>query len=462
MIRSLRKLSPNRPTSNQTATSALFRWGVLAVLLQFFITKNVLDVVAGRDVNIRVHPASFVVLFAVLYAFLRGSISFHRYCRESPGLMLFVVGIPFLAFYAAYFNGFSGTAFYIDSFWSPCLLAVLLETGSDNQKRTLGRILIALVVFNALIGLIESVTYNNWFPFVGPDTDIKQVQVQDDFRANAFYGHPLTASLITAMAFFLLYSMRMRFLYAAPIFVIMMVGLLEFGGRTALGITVVVSGLVAFYTLMIGIVRRNLKLDFVLAIVAAAIILPILVTIIVTQTTIADRIVDTLYFDGSAQVRTMQWVVLNYLTLRNWLFGVPLTELEALKYQIGLSGAEDIENFWLLLFLDLGGIGFVGFLVMFSAFLWHLARYGRGMNAWLLMFSALIINSSSNSLGSKSNDLFIEAAFLIAMSGYASYVRQPRRVAASTTRRLNRSEGALGAVVASRTRRLRKLMPRVS
>jgi hypothetical protein len=140
----------------------------------------------------------------------------------------------------------------------------------------------------------------------------------------------------------------------------------------------------------------------------------------------ADRIIDTLYFDDSAQVRVTQWAVLDYLNLKNWLFGVPLADLEALKYRIGLDASEDIENFWLLLYLNLGAIGFVVFVIMFGAFLLHIARSGGGLNGWLLMVSALIIDSSSNSLGTKSNDLFIEVAFLMAMSGFKNYVRQPR------------------------------------
>jgi hypothetical protein len=44
----------------------------------------------------------------------------------------------------------------------------------------------------------------------------------------------------------------------------------------------------------------------------------------------------------------------------------------------------------------------------------------------MLMLSALIIDSSSNSLGTKANDLFVEVAFLMAMAGFKNHVRQPR------------------------------------
>jgi hypothetical protein len=430
--RNLRTLQRNLVSARRRIPgNGIFLCAVLCILMQFFLTNNVVRVIAGHDVNMRVHPADIIMLICAIYTLSSGVVPFHQRCRDSPGLMLYVFGIPVFAAYTVFFNGLSGAAFYFDSFWAAGLLAIALEGATAEQKRLLAKILIALVIFNVLFGLFESLTQNNVFPFVAND-DVKEAELEatQDFRANAFYPHPLTASLITAMAFFLLYAMQMRFLYLAASFPLLLIGLLAFGGRTALAVTVVMSGLAAFYILMSGIIRRNLKLDFILYILLAILILPVVVGIIVTQTTIAERIVDTLYYDDSAQVRVTQWTV-----LKNWLFGVPLLDLEALKYQIGLDAVEDIENFWLLLFLNLGAIGFIAFLFVFGTFLTHIARYGHGMFAWMLMISALIIDSGSNSLGTKSNDLFIEVAFLIAMSGYRDYI--PARPHRASRLRLN-------------------------
>ena len=341
--------------------SGIFVCSVLCILLQFFLTNNVVRVIAGHDVNIRFHPANIIMMFCAFYALATGAVPFHQRCRESPGLILFVFAIPLFAVYTAFFNGISGAAFYFDSFWGAGLLAVALEGTTDRQKRLLAKILLALVLLNVVFGLFESLTQNNIFPFVAND-DIKPAELQAtaDFRANAFYPHPLTASLITGMTFFLLYVMQLRFLVLAPAFLLILIGLLAFGGRTALFVTLGMSGLAAIWVVMSGIVKRNLKLEVIGYIVVAVLVLPLVTAIIVTQTSIADRIVDTLYFDDSAQVRVFQWNILNYLSLKNWLFGVPLQELTALKYQIGLNEVEDIENFWLLLFLNLGTVGFRG------------------------------------------------------------------------------------------------------
>jgi hypothetical protein len=246
----------------------LFWLSVFAILLQFFLTSNVLRAV-GIDVNMRVHPASVLVLLCATFALLKGVVPFHQRCRNSPRLLLFVFGVPLLAAYTVYFNGINGAAFYFDSFWSAALLALLLESATDKQKRWLARLLMTLVIANVLIGLWESVTQNNWFPFVADPIDGTSDSAAletEDFRANAFYGHPLGASLITSMAFFLLYSMRIRIAVAGPVIGLLLIGLLAFGGRTALGITGLFSIITAIYVLTKGIIRRNLRLDFVMGI----------------------------------------------------------------------------------------------------------------------------------------------------------------------------------------------------
>lgn len=437
----------------------MFWLAMFAILLQFFLPYVVFQAMGVDTQKVKLHPSTVLVILCGCYALLKGVVSFHQRYREAPGLILFLFAVPVLFVYSIYFTGYSGSATFPETFWSAAMLALMLETASLKQKRLLGGVLIVLCIFNVFVGLYESVTEHNWFPLI-LDPDAPSQEIQEDFRANAFYSHPLTASLITSMAIFMLYAMRLRFILTAPMFAVLLVGLFAFGGRTALAVTLAVSGLTALFALGAGIVRRNLKLDFVLAIVAASIAIPLMIAVIVTQTSIADRIIDTLYYDGSAQARATQFEVFKYLSLKDWLFGISHDYLIVLKYQIGLGGKDtDIENFWFLMILDLGVIGFSVFVVVFGVFLVHLGRYAGDLNGWLLMISALIIDSGSNSLGTKSCDLFLEVAFLVAISGYAGYRRTSRVV---TERRRSRFPDfpsrvkSLGSVV-TRSRGLRVL-----
>jgi hypothetical protein len=93
--------------------------------------------------------------------------------------------------------------------------------------------------------------------------------------------------------------------------------------------------------------------------------------------------------------------------------------LDVLKYQIGLgSETTDIENFWLLMFLNLGIIGFVVFLIALGLFIVHLGRVTDPPLGWIFLIGAIIVDSTSNSLGRKSVDLIFMVACMAAMSGY--------------------------------------------
>ncbi len=389
----LRTLAPHpiRSAGARSRATGLFWCCVLAIVIQFTLSANVVKVL-GYTGNM--HPATMFPAVCALYGVLRGTIPLHQRMRDAPGLMLFIFGIPVVMLYSVFFTGVSGSTVFIESFWSAGIFALLLESATAKQQRLLGGILIALVVGNVFIGLYESVIQTNLFPLTfDPDAVVTSDELVEDFRAHAFYDHPLTASLVTSMAIFLLYEMRMRLILAAPIFGIMLMGLLAYGGRTALAVTVIVSVVLAIYRLVSGLVTRKLNPEFLMAVALGAVVIPIVVAVVVTQTTIADRIIHNLYYDDSAAVRATQWDVFKYLSLKDWLFGITKDHLTSIKYQIGLGGKEtDIENFWILIFLDLGVLGFTLFLAVFFGFLLHLGRYAGSLTAWLLIGSSLVID----------------------------------------------------------------------
>jgi hypothetical protein len=56
----------------------------------------------------------------------------------------------------------------------------------------------------------------------------------------------------------------------------------------------------------------------------------------------------------------------------------------------------------------------------------------------------LMIDSTSNSLGVKSNDLFIETAFMVSIIGFRGFVRAPRLARIITSFAGKRANGAIG------------------
>jgi hypothetical protein len=438
-MRSLRTLAPLRlgdarqTSGNQRMRRAAFGIGMLAVILQFAVSSNTLAYLginyggAGGNPLVKLHPSTYLLAIAAFIVLLlarpAGS-GLIRLFRGTPALATFLTLTLFCAFYSIANVGFSGAAVYIESYLSAGMLAVALEGGTDRQKRALAWWIIGFCVLSIVISIAEGATQTHLIPLQFGDLTERELALDaDDFRGSGLFGHPLTAALVTSMSVFLLLRMRMHGLLKAALFTTFLIGLLSFGGRAALGITLVMLVLAAAVAMLRGIVRRDLSLNFVGTIAAAAIILPPLMLMVVTSTDIGERILTHLYLDDSADVRNMQWSVLNYLNLHDVLFGVPPFRLESLKYQIGLgSDTTDIENFWLLMFLNLGAIGFVVFFLGLGLFLSHLGRRTANPIGWMLLIAAILIDSTSNSLGRKSNDLLLMTACMVAMTGYQSVV----------------------------------------
>jgi hypothetical protein len=242
---------------------------------------------------------------------------------------------------------------------------------------------------------------------------------KSDFRGAALYPHPLTGALITSLAIFLLLGMRGGWLTKAALFTVFVVGLLSFGGRAALATTMVLLIAGTLVALVRGLLYRKISGGLIAALLAGLVLLLPLLIVLTTGTSIGDRILSHLYADDSVDVRSIQWLILGRLNLHDVLFGVTPDRLGMLKYQIGLAAVDtDIENFWLLMFLDLGIIGFVVWLVALGLFLAHHGRRTGSAYGWLILLAFMIIDSTANSLGRKTGDMVFLSAIMIGLSGF--------------------------------------------
>lgn len=453
-MRGLRTLAPARlPDARQISGNlrihrAAFMIALVAIILELAISGNSLENLGidysspGGNPLVKLHPGTYLVAiaaFMVLFLSRPAGSGLVRFFRNTPALASYMGLILFCAFYSIANVGVSGAATYVESYLSAGLLAIALEAGSDRQKRALAWWILAFCLISIVISIGEGAMQTHLIPLHIGDTPTKEaVDDAEDFRGAGLFGHPLTAALTASMATFMLLRMRMKGLVKAGLFTFLLIGLLSFGGRAALGTTLLILAVAAAVVLVRGVVRRDLSIGFVGAIGAAVVILPPLMLVLVTSTDIGARILTHMYIDDSADVRTLQWLVLEHVNLHDVLFGVPLDRLGVLKYQIGLGNdTTDIENFWLLMFLNLGIIGFVVFVIALGLFIVHLGRTTAHPLGWMLMLAAILIDSTSNSLGRKSVDLLFMAACMIAMSGYprtVPAVSLPRR-ALTTLRR---------------------------
>jgi hypothetical protein len=419
------------PRPNADPTSWAYRCALLGVVLTFLLPSGMLVAFGvysedpGGNPLTKFHPATYVFIVAAWLALYdRRGTGMTELFRSRPLLALSIVLIVACTVYSILVWGASGAALYIETFLSAALAAVALESGTDKQLRQLAQLILAFCLIAVCMSVLEGSRGLEFFPQAPLHLSAAQVKVlqqfdgqASEFRGPAFYEHPLTGALVTSMAFFLAMSMRLRWWFAASVFGWLFVGLMSFGGRAALGTTVLMITSAALFQLASGLAKRELSLGLLAAFVAGSILLPVLTVVLVTETNIGARIVGHLYEDDSAEVRFIQWHILPLLDFHEVLFGLSADRFETLKTQVGLAGL-DVENPWLLTFFGLGLIGWPLLLGGMLSLMLHLGRRANNGASWMLVTTVLLICSTFNSVGRKTPILVFVSLFAVAMSGF--------------------------------------------
>jgi hypothetical protein len=429
--RSLRLLRASRLRQQTTeAPSVAFSLALLAIFLEFAISGNTLNVLGinydapGGNPLVKLLPGTYVAAVAAMCSLAAGA----RHGRgaghlinKAPSLVLFLLIVIFCAFYAAANVGLMGAGVYVDTYLSAIFFAIVMVDASDRQRAILARLILTLCVIDVVLSVWESLRQEHLIPF-RVNGELDQDTRDGEFRPAAFYTHPLTGAMGTAFGLFLLLETDMPFQRAAVIFGVLFVGLLSFGGRAALVAAVGLVVLRVMITFARDLLYRKFNGRLIGAIAVAVCVLLPATTYLLVATPIGERIVRRSYYDDSAEVRADQWAVLGQLTPKEAMFGTPATSLQQVYAQVGLNG---VENPLILMFLNLGLIGFP----IFSAGLVIYVRYlyrAHPRCGWLLT-AAIVILSGSNSVGTKSPDLFMMTACAVAMGS-----RRSRPVPAAT------------------------------
>jgi hypothetical protein len=204
-----------------------------------------------------------------------------------------------------------------------------------------------------------------------------------------------------------------------PVLIILMgtpllLGLFVFGSRSAMVITL---GILAFW-FIIRFFRDfiGFRLSYRSMILGIALIfsVPLLLTGAISGLGLGRRIFETFYWDTSAQSRLLAFMVFQHVSWSELLFGMsPARITEILVFLKATTLLTDIENFWILLLLQFGGTAFLFFVVAFIGVAWHLLRQApTPMRLMFLVF--LTLASSNNSLATKSQDLALTLAMMVA------------------------------------------------
>jgi hypothetical protein len=433
-LRPMRTALPRAPARMELPRAAALTM-MLAVAAHLLVSSNLLFVMGidyaapGGFKLLKFHPATYLIFAALGLYCARGSRPAARLkellLRQMATLWMLGVFSLIIGYYI-FSLGPSGVSIYVENFISAGLLSLLAAQAAPAQLRAMGWMMIGLIALSAPLAITETIAHWHLVPiYLGDEHFIESVQ---DWRGSALYDHPLTGATLTAMGVWLVLASPMRDLGKLALLGLFMVALVSFGGRTSLAVTLLVLLALAGLVVGRGLLARNLSARMGGLVLLGLVAVPLCLWLLVAQTSIGGRIAQHLYADdNSASVRLDIWTIPSYMTLREALFGTTAERQEQLLAQIGyIYPQTDIENFWLLSFINLGGFGFAVYMAGFLPFLGFLfrisGRYGR-----VVLLTTLVTASSSNSLARKSNILFLLVAAIFAIRGFDLYPREAGR-----------------------------------
>ncbi len=399
---------------------------VAAVCAELCISANLLTwagvpyVTDGGALPLKFHPGTDLLLAATLASIARGPAGWVE--TLDPKLLVFFAGIAGCILSVTLLTGPSNLIVLLDTFLPAGLLAAVLGRASPAVLARLRLAMQFLLAANAVLALAERAMQTTLVPLYLNDNAYSPVT--EDFRPTALFDHPLTGALMMMMALTLAPAARgWRLAYQALVWA----ALVAFGGRMALGVTLLTVGAGVAWRGWRLLLARDRRATWTLLAAALGAGGCAALLAVALAAGLGDRLVAHMYWDQSAQVRLAQWQILGQLDLWQALFGTPREDLLHLLNRLRLgTGVEVIENFWLLMFVSLGALAFPLFLAGLGALLaWCWRRTGPAGRA--LLVGTLVVASSSNSLGRKSTVLVCLVATTACIPGRSVARQVPLR-----------------------------------
>ncbi len=358
--------------------------------------------VAGGNPLFKIHPMTYCGLVAFAVATLSspdplGYIK--RKIERFPGTSYFVVILVLMIVWTALIQRQPLTSL-IDTFLSAILLIYLISDLTPRQHRILTNCIHVVMCANALLGIAEVATGWRLTPLIVSGTELTW-----DWRASAFFGHPLENAMITGLyTLMLAFGADARLPLPARLAIIALECLSQaaFGGRASMSISFAILALRAIY-IFVGILRGDRFDPRLAAVILMILPLGIGAVLVAYDAGLFDRLLERFTDDnGSAATR---------VSLLRIFFGFPFTDLliapppDLLAEGVYMEGTDaGIESFEFAFFLQYGLLISLSFFCGLAGMTFDLWRIG-GRWALLHIFYFYLVASGAASLSVKGQSL---------------------------------------------------------
>ena len=297
----------------------------------------------GGNPLVKIHISTYILMLTVAILTLRKG--FNKPLINLKELraswLISMLSIVLVIFYGLIRFGTSGMAYLVDTMVAPLLALYLLSQLSFTHKNKLLTLLAYLLFINSAIAILEFM--------LGSTLISVEFSKFSHFRSTALLTHPLNNALITAaLAPILMNYTRIPYLIY---FTVVTLALFAFGGRAATGIFILGVFILVAPKIPAFIAKgvRVSKMRFAV-IQALAFFASIFTILVITLTPIGARILSKLHIDGSAQARFDVFLILEQLSLKEWLLGASQSLLDNVRFYIGVGTIENYIIGWTVSF----------------------------------------------------------------------------------------------------------------
>jgi hypothetical protein len=373
----------------------------------------------GGHPTIKIHPATWLILAAfVMVAWRRAASAslLAAWLAERGALIAAAASVVLVFAYKVVSSGVSDSAFLIDTFLAPALFVLVIIDSPHAFRRRMVDLIIVLLLLNALIAIGEAATQTRLVPFY---ISGKLAKDEGFFRATALNGYPLRNALLTACGLIALVAVQWPVVVRLGCALVLVLGLLAFGGRAAIAIGLAGALLVAAIKLRPMLRRGGAALGLaVWAVLVFGTITAAGAAAVISQTDIGGRIVNGGFGDASMMARADLTGLVDYVDFDDLLPGY---SPDAIQQLMTASHLPNIECFWVNMLLYLGLVGFLVWLFGFVGELLFLCRHTDSAGRTIIA-CVLLVASTSVSLSSK--DTILNIAFTLMMG--TGLARMPR------------------------------------
>ena len=401
--------------NSQTIYKVMFFVFISSFILGGYLLENlgIKYVSEGGNPLVKIHIYSYVLLLSVAFLTLKKGISKPLdNLRELKTVWLIsTISVFIVIMYGLYRFGTSGMAYLIDTIVSALFAIYLLSQLTNEHKDKLLKLVAYLLFINAVIAILEFI--------LGKTLVEASFLGFSHFRSTALLTHPLNNALITAsLALLLVNKIKVPvFIY----FTAVLISLFAFGGRGAAGMFLVGFAIITlpksmrFFTTGIKISKLKFALGqafFLLTLIA--------IILILTLTPVGERIISKLYIDGSAQARFDVFIILEQLSISEWLLGASASIMNNIEFYIGINVIENYVIGWVVSFGLFGTI-----LLLFSSFLISIKMAWKNdiyMQVSLLILFAVSLTNNALTTKTPVIMLFISCLYLVYSRKYKNDV----------------------------------------